>query len=44
MTFQTSDITITGWHMRKVVLFQCMAAFIFNMGVLAFTINALGSL
>lgn len=44
MTFQTSDITVTGWHMRKVVLFQCMAAFIFNMGVLAFTINALGSL
>ncbi len=44
MAFQTSDITVTGWHMRKVVLFQCMAAFIFNMGVLAFTINALGSL
>ncbi|MBB3612735.1 DUF1345 domain-containing protein [Rhizobium sp. BK602] len=44
MTFQTSDVTITGSHMRKVVLFHCMAAFIFNMGVLAFTINALGSL
>jgi len=44
MTFQTSDVTITGSHMRKVVLFHCMAAFIFNMGILAFTINALGSL
>jgi len=44
MTFQTSDVTVTGRHMRKVVLFQCMAAFIFNMGILAFTINALGSL
>lgn len=44
MTFQTSDITVTRRHMRNVVLFHCMAAFVFNMGVLAFTINALGSL
>ncbi len=44
MTFQTSDVTVTGRHMRKVVLFQCIAAFMFNMGILAFTINALGSL
>lgn len=42
MTFQTSDVTISGAHMRRVVLGHCMAAFIFNMGILAFTVNALG--
>lgn len=42
MTFQTSDITISGAHMRRVVLGHCMAAFVFNMGILAFTVNALG--
>ncbi|MCY1278602.1 hypothetical protein D9M68_568680 [compost metagenome] len=44
MTFQTSDITIHGAHMRRVVLAHCMAAFLFNMGILAFTVNALGGL
>ncbi len=44
MTFQTSDVSITGSHIRKVVLGHSMAAFIFNMGVLAFTVNALGGL
>lgn len=42
MTFQTSDITISGAHMRRVVLGHCMAAFVFNMGILAFTVNAIG--
>ena len=42
MTFQTSDVTISGAHMRRVVLGHCMAAFVFNMGILAFTVNALG--
>lgn len=42
MTFQTSDVTITGAHMRRVVLAHCMAAFVFNMGILAFTVNAIG--
>ena len=42
MTFQTSDVTIAGAHMRRVVLGHCMAAFVFNMGILAFTVNALG--
>jgi len=32
MTFQTSDITIDGAHMRKVALVHCMVAFLFNMG------------
>jgi uncharacterized membrane protein len=44
MTFQTSDITINGAHMRHVVLGHSMAAFLFNMGILAFTVNALGGL
>src|SRR5581483_1236817 len=44
MTFQTSDITIDGAHMRKVALIHCMVAFVFNMGVLAFVVNALGGL
>ncbi|PQM28793.1 DUF1345 domain-containing protein [Sphingopyxis lindanitolerans] len=42
MTFQTSDVTIAGAHMRRVVLGHCMAAFVFNMGILAFTVNAIG--
>lgn len=44
MTFQTSDITIDGRHVRKVALVHCMLAFLFNMGVLAFAVNALGGL
>jgi uncharacterized membrane protein len=41
MTFQTSDVSIQGPHLRKVVLGHSMAAFLFNMGILAFTVNAL---
>lgn len=44
MTFQTSDVAITAGHIRRVVLGQSLAAFLFNMGILAFTINALGGL
>jgi uncharacterized membrane protein len=44
MTFQTSDVVITGAHMRKVVLGHAMAAFFFNLGILAFAVNALGDL
>jgi uncharacterized membrane protein len=43
MTFQTSDCDITARAFRRVVIGHCMAAFVFNLGVLAFTINALGS-
>ncbi|MBB5684251.1 DUF1345 domain-containing protein [Sphingobium boeckii] len=43
MTFQTSDVTVSGRHMRRIMLLQSIAAFIFNIGILAFTINALGS-
>lgn len=43
MTFQTSDVAITATDMRKPVIAQSLAAFIFNIGVLAFSINVLGS-
>jgi uncharacterized membrane protein len=43
MTFQTSDVTISNEHIRRVVTIHSLAAFIFNIGVLAFTINVLGS-
>lgn len=43
MAFATSDVMITETHMRKTVTIHCLAAFAFNIGVLAFTINVLGS-
>jgi uncharacterized membrane protein len=42
MTFQTSDVEMTNTRVRIVATFHCFAAFIFNLGVLAFTINTLG--
>lgn len=42
MTFQTSDVQITSPAVRKVALLHSFAAFVFNLGVIAFTINALG--
>jgi len=43
MTFQTSDVTITSRAMRRAVVLHCLAAFLFNLGVIAFTINVLGA-
>ena len=43
MTFQTSDVQMTRTPVRVVAIFHCFAAFIFNLGILAFTINTLGS-
>lgn len=43
MTFQTSDSSISSRSIRRIAIGHCMAAFVFNLGVLAFTINALGS-
>lgn len=43
MTFQTSDVTISDQALRRVVALHSLAAFAFNIGVLAFTINVLGS-
>ena len=44
MTFQTSDIQIRTRHMRRVALGECMAAFVFNLGVIGLVINALSGL
>ncbi len=43
MTFQTSDVSIVDGQWRKVVIFHCVAAFTFNIGVIAFSINILAS-
>lgn len=43
MTFQTSDVEITDRHFRVIATMQCLAAFVFNLGIIAFTINVLGS-
>lgn len=43
MTFQTSDVEISDAGIRRIVTLHCLAAFVFNLGVLAFTINVLGS-
>ena len=40
---QTSDVVVTSPHIRKVVTAHCVAGFFFNLGVLALTINVLGS-
>ncbi|MBY0302038.1 MULTISPECIES: DUF1345 domain-containing protein [Sphingomonas] len=42
MTFQTSDVEITDGRVRRIVTGQCLAAFVFNLGVIAFSINVLG--
>ena len=42
MTFQTSDTAITAPKIRHVALLHSFAAFVFNIGVIAFTINTLG--
>lgn len=43
MTFQTADIAITSRQVRRVSTGQCLAAFVFNLGIIAFTINILAS-
>ncbi len=43
MTFQTSDVEITSRTVRKAVTFHCLAGFVFNLGIIAFTINVLGA-
>lgn len=40
---QTSDVQVTSPHIRRVVTAHCVAGFFFNLGVLALTINVLGS-
>lgn len=42
MTFQTSDVAITATRVRLVAILHSFGSFVFNIGVIAFTINALG--
>lgn len=42
MTFQTSDTEVTTPEMRRAVTLHSLAAFAFNIGVVAFTVNVLG--
>lgn len=42
MTFQTSDVQITSPAIRRVALFHSLAAFVFNLGIIAFSINIIG--
>ncbi len=42
MTFQTSDTAVETRHMRQIVTVHSLFSFVFNIGVLAFTINVLG--
>ena len=42
MTFQTSDVEMTDGRFRRVATAHCLLAFVFNLGILAFTINVLG--
>ena len=43
MTFQTSDVTVSDSEIRRFVTLHSLGAFVFNIGVLAFTINVIGS-
>lgn len=43
MTFQTSDTVVKTAELRRAVTLHSLAAFVFNLGVVAFTINVLGS-
>jgi uncharacterized membrane protein len=42
MTFQTSDVAVTRSAVRRIAILHSFAAFVYNIGVIAFTINALG--
>jgi uncharacterized membrane protein len=44
MTFQTSDVEISGRNMRRTVLFHCLIAFAFNTLILANVLNVLAEL
>lgn len=43
MTFQTSDVEICDRQWRKLVTLQSMASFVFNIGIIAFSINIMAS-
>jgi uncharacterized membrane protein len=41
MSFAASDVNVTTGRVRRVLVVQCLLSFVFNIGVIAFTINAL---
>lgn len=41
MAFATSDVNVCSRRMRKIVTIHCIAAFGFNIGVLAFCVNTI---
>ena len=43
VALQTADVEVTSAKIRTVVTAHCVAGFFFNLGVLALTINVLGS-
>ena len=43
MTFQTADINITSTAIRRVSTWHCLESFVFNIGILAFSINMIAS-
>ena len=43
MTFQTSDVSSTDPALRRLALIHSLCAFAFNIGIVAFTVNVLGS-
>ena len=44
MTSQTSDVAVTGHHMRKIVTAQSLGAFAYNLGIVAFIVNVVAGL
>lgn len=42
VALQTADVLIASPHIRRVVTVHCIAAFFFNLGVLALSVNILG--
>jgi len=44
MAFATSDVNIHSPMIRRAVILHCMGAFVFNIGVIGFTINLLAGL
>lgn len=41
MSFAASDVNVTRGEVRRVLVLQCLLSFLFNIGVLAFSINVL---
>ncbi|MFN8482324.1 MAG: DUF1345 domain-containing protein [Anaerolineae bacterium] len=44
MCYQTSDVTVTAWWMRRVTLFHSILSFAYVLVILGFTVNAIGNI